>query len=229
MKKTIIALTFSMILSQAASANNYVILESPMIGLIDGKSYAIDGEVFGLLLKVRKDIREILYGRKDGTGAFVGLYEMDGELFSITELSLIEKQFEKTYEEKQAYIEDKLELEELEHQYQIEKNKLYETVEYVKEEFLEVVAQYIDGIQSFKEHILILIKESCNKRGKDSCFLLKWGEEKPGEDGKMLRAEINTFKGIENFCIDLANFLEDMARSCPKGKALFIEMIKQKS
>ena len=84
------------------------------------------------------------------------------------------------------------------------------------------------GFMRFKEPLLGLIQESCDLRENKNCFLLKWGEEETGKEGTLMRRELVTFKGFEKFCIDLTDYLGDMAESCPKAKKMFIELLKKK-
>ena len=102
-----------------------------------------------------------------------------------------------------------------------------ELLEFAKDDFLDITSSYIGSCRGFKEQILALIQESCELRNNKNCFLLKWGEEKDGQEGELLKKEMVTFEDFETFCIDLTNYLEDMARSCPKGKKLFIELLKE--
>ncbi len=236
MKKIALTTLAVLTLSQAqVSKINAVVLTSPIIGLIDGKSYAIDGEVFGLILQVRQELRKILFGVKAENGQFVGTYELEEELYSVSELSILETQLKTDYEIKMEELnqtenpdtETEYLIKKTQNEYEERIHELKNVLNQAKEDFLEKTSSYIESIRGFKKQILMLIDESCEKRDKKDCFLRKWGEETEGNEGHFLRQEIKTFKSFETFCTDLTNFLEDMARSCPRGKELFIELMRK--
>ncbi|MCK5632768.1 hypothetical protein KAH94_03400 [bacterium] len=237
MKKTILFSIAALLSAHQTIKTEHVILKNPILNLIDGKSYAIDGKVFGLILQVRRELRKRVLGVKSDNGQFIGIYELNGEQHSITELVMLEAQLDATYYTELSVLEKKKNngsqeeyvqtVQEINEKYQERRKQLNDLLDFAKEDFLEITKGYADNIRPFKDQILVLILESCQKHGKESCFLLKWSEESDGNEGKFLRAEIITFKGLQDFCTDLANYLEDMAYSCPKGKQLFIDMIKQ--
>jgi len=239
-KKNVI-ITVALLLLSVHGLNgkdNHIVLTSPIIDLIDGKSFAIDGEVFGLIIQVRREVRKRLYGIRSKNGKFTGIYEFNGEMLSVAELTLLETQIDSHYNTQRNTLAQSREttseqewnyqVEKLEQEYAQRKSELFELLNFVKEDFLSVTTQYCDGIRGFKGQILMLIEDSCHQRGKESCFLLKWGDERDGNEGELMRKEILSFKEFETFCIDLSNYLEDMARSCPKGKKQFLDMIKKK-
>jgi len=186
----------------------HVILNSPLLDFIDGKSYAINGKVYGLILQVRKEVREMLLGVFNANGQLIGLYLFNGKYVSISDLAKLEASIHASGDEKKI-------------------TELQNLLAKIKEDFLEVTKGYVENIKPFKNQILGLLKESCRAHNKPKSFLLKWGEELDGDEGKLLREKITSFKEFEQFCIDLAGYLEDMAYSCVKAKALFIELIKQ--
>jgi len=207
-KKGLVLAALLVITSSKIYCENRV-LNSPIIYLIDGKPYALNGHVFGLLLQVRKQVREIVYGVKKQDGSIEGPYTFDGKRVTLTDLVELELALDT---ESEGYAEARA--------------KLNEMLNTVKEDFLEITKSYVNSIRGFKEQILKLIEESCDLRGKEECFLLRWGEEMEESEGETLRREIVTLEQFRDFCSDLADFLEDMARSCPEAKKLFIKMIK---
>lgn len=203
MKKKMLIVIAAILLCQTSSQIS-ILLESPILSIIDGREYGVNGIVFGLILKVRKDVREMVYGKKTADGQFVGIYMFDGKFYNLLELVDIENQENVDHAQLEALLEKS------------------------KEDFLDITKGYVDSIRSFKSQILQLIDESCKKRNKKENLLVKWGEELEGEEGKFLRMEITSFSDFAKFCEDLTEFLEDMAVSCPKGKALFLDLIKTK-
>jgi len=209
MKKTLFLATTCALLAQGAAEAKHIVLTSPILELIDGKSYALNGVVFGLLLQVRKEDREMMYGKKNADGNLEGLYTFDGKKVCIIDLVEIEKEVHASGDQVRIVALQKL-------------------LDEIKEDFIEVTQGYVTNIRPFKNQILVLIEESCKQHNKTDSFLLKWADELDGEEGKMLREDILNFEDFKQFCFDLATYLEDMAYSCPKAKKLFLEMIKQK-
>lgn len=236
MKKLLFVGLTTLMMGASVSAETFV-LDSPLIDLLDGKSYAIDGDVYHLMIKMRRIVRQLLYGTQNELGQLIGSCEFDGQMYSIVELVIIEQQNEREFisrtEElnatKHQYSQDAWDLavQEAHDRYENKKARLRAALEKVKEEFLIMTAPYM-GFMRFKDPILGLIQESCKHRDNKNCFLLKWGEEQAGQEGTLMRREIITFKVFEKFCIDLTDYLGDMAESCPKAKKMFIEILKKK-
>jgi hypothetical protein len=197
-------------------SKNEFILESAMISFVDGKSYGVSGDVFGLMLQNRREIRKRLYGFADsakGEAAVktgkedakrVGMYDFCGSKYCLIDLVQIESKNKK--ENKEA---------------------LLCCLETAKEDFISITKNYVRGVNAIKDYLLTLIEEFCQKKGIEECFLLRWGECEAGQEEAIIRNEIVTFKEFSQFCIDLSDFLEVLAKSCPKGKALFVEMVKK--
>ena len=209
MNKKILILTASILIAQGAAQADHILLKSPLLDFIDGKSYALNGKVYGLILQVRKKVREMTYGKKNKDEQLVGLYNFDNCAHTITSLSEIEQNIYESGDE-QKIIE------------------LQNLLAKIKEDFLEVTKGYVENIRPFKNQILGLLEKSCQAHNKPNSFLLKWGEELDGDEGKLLREEILSFKEFKQFCLDLTTYLEDMAYSCTKARALFLELIRQK-
>jgi len=202
MKKGLLVVAACVALGQGVGQAKHVILKSPILPLIDGKSYALNGVVFGLILQVRKEVREMLFGVMNTEKELVGLYLFDGKYYSITELTQIEQEIYESGDQQKI-------------------TELKKLLAQIKEDFLEITKGYVENIRSFKNQIVGLLEESCKAHDRPDSFLLKWGEELDGDEGQLLREEILNFKDFERFCLDLATYLEDMAYSCTKAKALF--------
>jgi hypothetical protein len=212
-------------------------LNSPLVEMLDGKPYAIDGEVFHLIIQMRRKVRQILFGFQNEAGQLVGWCEFDGQMYSVSELSIIESQCEQDYNSRIAELtvnknnyspaEWHKEFDDTTAQFNAKKALLRTVLEKAKEDFLTLTAPYM-GCMKFKDVLLGLIQESCNLRNNRNCFLLNWGKESAGHEGVLLRRDLITFKDFEKFCIDLTDYLGDMAESCPKAKAMFIEILKKK-
>lgn len=235
MKKAILVGLVTLMAGQLV-AENYV-LNSPLIDLLDGKSFAIDGEVFHLMIQMRRKVRQILFGSQNEAGQLQGSCEFDGQFYSVTELVIIESQCEYEYrsrvdelnanKDKYTSAEWQQAMDDAQTQYDAKKRRIRLVLEKAKEDFLTMTAPFM-GCMRFKEPLLGLIQESCNLRHNKNCFLLKWGEEPTGQEGILLRKDLVTFKDFEKFCVDLTDYLGDMAESCPKAKKMFIEILKKK-
>jgi len=210
-------------------------LETPMLALIDGKSFGINGVVFGLVLQVRKEVRGILYGQSMANGERQGLYVLDGKHYSVISLARLEYQYDfEYYFAKNELIKNRsdygeadwqAQMENVETLYKTRKAALKKVLEKAKDEFLKITNSYVESARGVKEQTYYLIKESCDKRGRDDCIILQWGEAEEGKEGEILKNQVVTFKHFTQFCYDLANFLEDMARSCKEGQKQFRQMI----
>ena len=213
-----------------------VFVDLPIVALIDGKSFGINGVAFGLILKVRREIKKRLHGVKSKDGVVVGLYEFEGKKYNLEELAKIEMQHNIDYFSNKEKLErDELSYskeewnkakEVLEQGYSSRKDRMREVLEWAKDDFISISSSYVKSARGVKFVVLSMIQESCKKRNIDECFILKWGEEEEGKEGEALKSDIDTFKEFAIFCFDLSNFLEDLARSCPKAKAQFIELFK---
>lgn len=238
MKKAILTVVaMTSLFSKGVVAEEYFVLTSPILGLIDGKSFAINGEVFGLLLKMRREIRKRIFGTRTDNGQYLGIYEFNGEKRSVVELEMLETRVEASYfakleklqEIRDQYTAEKfaIEVNEVEREHKKNKEELHLVLEFAKDDFLDISKCYADSIRSFKGQILKLIQESADLRENENCTLLRWADEDLEDEGTYIKEELVTFKEFMTFCIDLTNFLGDMARSCTKAKEQFIEMIKK--
>ncbi|EKD23242.1 MAG: hypothetical protein ACD_82C00187G0002 [uncultured bacterium] len=199
---------------------NDFVLTSPIISLVDGTFYGVDGQVFLLIMKNRREIRSRIYGTVENTGKpnakKIGLYNFAGKKYSLVDLVAIEFELENN-KFKYSNIE-----------FQEKKKALLDCLERAKEDFITITNAYTKGINSIKDHMLVLIEEFCQKNGIiNESMLLKWGEIEAGQEERLIRQKFVTFKDFTQFCIDTADFLEVFARSCPKGEILFGKMIEE--
>jgi len=214
-----------------------VVLESPLLNLIDGKSFGVSAKNFGLILRQRLDLRRRIYGIVQKNGERVGFFELDGQKLTLLDLCEIESKMDSEYNFKMNYLsknESQYSHEELEKErkeitesYNTKKNALREVLDFAKDDFIEISAKYANGIRGIKEPLLGLIQEFVEKIGLKHCFLLTWGSIAAEDEEDNIRNELKNFKDFTCFCTELVDFLEAMANSCPKGKTLFMEMIKK--
>lgn len=217
--------------------------ESKLLTFVDGKPHGVDGDVFGLLLKNRREIGKRLFGFADPSKGIAedqkkaGMYDFCGNKYCIIDLVNIENENEIKYvnsirelEENRSRYNDvgfAKEKERVKREYDQAKEIINTCLKLVKEDLISITKSYVDGVNRIKTPILGLIEEFCDKKGINQCFLLRWGETEAGQEEDAIRKEVLTFGDFAQFCIDLRDFLEVLARSCPKGRALFEDMIKK--
>jgi len=211
-----------------------IVLKHPLIQFMDK---ILGAGPYGLILQVRREVRKRLYGVPTKSGARMGIYKFDGKNVTVTSLAKIESQYEMEYFSQKDYLiknkanydeaEWTQEMDRLETEYQERTKVLQEILDSAKEDFLAISEDYVESARGTKEQSLILIKESCDRRGVKNCFILRWGEAEEGNETELLRKDVMTFKEFAKFLYDLSNFLEDMARSCPRSRKKFIDFVKQ--
>ncbi|MFC1842734.1 hypothetical protein ACFLYU_03700 [Candidatus Dependentiae bacterium] len=222
---------------RAKKAGKSFLLESPMIPVVDGKSYGVHGRVFGLILQNRREIRKRLYGVPAKNGGRIGMFQLGDNRCCLVELGRIESENEAEYLSKLNYLESNRlkyaadewqeEKDAIEKEYRGTKAQLEEVLDEAKEDFINFTQDYLEGINGVKEPVLVLVEEFCEKKGIEWCFLLHWGGAEAGAEHEMIRQDIKTIKEFTGFCRDLSDFLEVLAKSCPKGKQLFIDIVKK--
>lgn len=201
-------------------SNNDFVLTSPIIKFVDGTFYGVDGQVFLLIMKNRREIKSRVYGvaenARKADSKKIGIYDFAGKKCSLVDLVNIEVELENN---KSNYTPK---------EFQDKKNALLDCLRIAKEDIISITSAYTTGINSIKDHMLALIEEFCQKKGiiKES-LLLKWGEIEAGQEEDLIRSKFLTFKDFTQFCIDTADFLEVFARSCPKGELLFNKMVEE--
>ena len=217
-----------------AKAPKSVLITHPLIHFIDK---LMPAGAYGLILKVRREVRNRLYGVATKSGRRLGMYQYEGRSHTATSLAKIESQHEMEYysqkdyliKNKAKYSEDEWahEMESIEKTYAERTKDLRKVLEEAKDGFIAITESYLESARGTKDQVLMLIKDSCNKRGMDGCFILRWGETEEGNETDLLKNEVVTFKEFAKFCYDLSNFLEDMARSCTRSKKRFIDFVRK--
>lgn len=217
MKKAIILSIISLLLyktiyttesnkqTRVAHGQQNIILESTVLHLFDGTSIGINANVIELIGLTRRETNKILVGKKKD-GKRIGLYKLNGILYSVKELIKIKQQATLSSEKAQ----------ELQKCFLQAKNDVRKTFE-----------PFLESIQKTKYYMTKLIEESCRKRKNMDSYLLNWAEEKPGAEEKSFNNNINTLEDLNKFCSDLLNFLGDMVRSCPKAQKQFVQRVKK--
>jgi len=241
MKKFVVTLfIFFSVLINANVSNvsqnaDKIILENSIMRFVDG--IGVKGEIFGFILQCRRKGRNRLYGVATSTGKRVGMFEYQGKKYCLVELAKIEKEYEAEYLSKLGYLEKnkpkysadewKKERRAIENEYRTRKDSLKDVFEYAQKDFIDITVAYLDSAAGMKDLLMIIIKEFCDKKGLKDCFLLDWGKTKEGEELDSIKKNIGNFSDLTRLWVDMTDFLETMARSCPKAKAMFIEMVRR--
>lgn len=209
-------------------------IDHEIIKILDGKSWGLHGEVIGVMYQVIVRIRHMLYGVFDKTTKTrTGTYKFDGEMHSIISLAQLESQLNADFFSHEQQLvnttlpEDIVLLKSLKKDHLAKKSSLYLIHATIKDDFKNTTKSYVEAARGFKEQMLILIKESCKLRGKDKCFLLKWGEAAEGKEMEHFDRDITTFDAMADFFEDLVAFLEDLINSCEKGREQFKQIMNK--
>ena len=208
-----------------------IILTSPIVDFIDGNSLGITGHKIKLMLQVHREIKKIQLGDRDKDGHFHGHYLFDGTSYSVRQLMALESKYETMYEQKMADIVHdnhyQQNLKEVEIWHTLIKSKFHVTLVHAKKDFEEKVASFAKDSHGAKGQMLMLIDESCKKRGRTDSLLVTWADTKEGAEMQFFNEQIISFKGLDQFCTDLTNFLGDLMRSCPRAMAQFKKLKKE--
>lgn len=99
----------------------------------------------------------------------------------------------------------------LSHEAQCVLNSIIDEVIAFSEPFLDTQLHHV------KTTLVELIEEDCTKRGRPDSILLRWAHVSPGGEHALFKKEINTYRTLCAFCVDISCFLEDLMHSCPKA------------
>jgi len=174
--------------------------------------------MIGLLLKIRQQLKGILFNKES--------FPFNGKLFSVRELTKLEVAIEKRYHENKQELSGRA-LKKFEKEYQKTKKELRKALSIAQDELIEITTPFIERIRNVKEHMLLLIEESCLLRGRMDSFILEWGNTTEGGEVEAFKGRIVTFQRLDMFCLDLINFLEDLINNCPKAWKQFTEMMAE--
>ncbi|MCX5922713.1 MAG: hypothetical protein NTX86_05310 [Candidatus Dependentiae bacterium] len=238
MKKLILSLTICGSLytpcAQATKPQEHheIILVSPIIDFIDGFSLGVNAKTIKLMLQVRREIKKIQFGEVTKKKELKGLYLFDGEFHSVRTLAALESEYEAEFYQKETTytknsVNNRQVLEDLEASYNRLKKEFGVCLKQAKKDFEGKVSPFTKNARGAKDQMLILITESCTKRNRQDCLLLKWADTDENNDMQFFNEQINSFKTFDQFCTDLTHFLEDLMRSCPKAWAQFKKLMDE--
>lgn len=189
-------------------ANNQgIVLQSSVLRSLDGIWPAFDGDTILNIVNLKSKYADINLGKLDKiTKERIGLYTFRNKKYSIARLVEIEKE---SGNDQQI------------------KNELNEILAQVKDDFIKLNEKFIKQIQGFKEMVITLMRESCNKRNIAHSFMLSWADTQAGQEEESFKRSMTSFAQLNKFLTDLDGFLKDIYDSCPKGRKQFFAILRQ--
>jgi hypothetical protein len=189
---------------------NHILLTSPVIEFLDGKPWGIDGEAIGYMRQVGLNIIKMQYGTfKASDNAYVGMFDFEGNLYSIKQLIALNREFLRTMPSGKTH------------------EKLMPCLAFVVEYFIETIQPFMGQARGAKSQVTVLIGEWAEKHNRKDSDLLRWAETTEDEEFNLFKKNIQSFEALDNFCTDLVCFLGDLIRSCPRANKQF-EVLKEK-
>lgn len=182
-----------------------IVLKNPLMALIDGKSFGINADTFFLIVKSRREVRKRLVGIFLEDKTKVGFYDFEGKKYFLSEL---------------VDLENKLKLKE-DADSKAKIAEMQKLLHWAKEDFIKFTSEYMDSAKGMKGALLGIMKEFHEKSGLGEFFLLDWVKIPDGGEMESVRKNVVTFGNLQTLLTEMSGFLEAMARSCPKGEALF--------
>jgi len=179
-----------------------------LFAMIDGVPiFGITDRKYGRLSITKKNLLGMLNGDEKHPG-----YAYNGKLYTVEELTKIEKELEtgiSTYQERSAF---------------------KHCIEEVKADFEKTIAPLLTDAppESLKNVALKLVKASCELHNTPNSFMLTWADAEKGNEFVLFRKELVTMHQVRTFIVDQINFLEFMLSNCPKSYKLYKAMIHKK-
>ncbi len=198
-------LLFLPILVLASSAHG-VILESTVIRSLDGIWPAFDGGTILNMVHLKNTYSKMNLGQLDPkTKERTGLYTFKGKKHSIVSLAEIENTYKDAASQKE----------------------LQQLLTTIKNDFIKLNERFIKQVQTFKDMVVTLMRESCAKHNMLNSFMLTWAETQAGKETDSFNKNMTSFTKLNVFLNDLCNFLQDLYDSCPKGRAQFRDILRK--
>lgn len=207
-----------------------VALDAKILKSLDGVNRIIDGNAVKIEYQVLNDIATIQFGKIDKvTKKRTGIISYNGELKSLKQLVIEETKLEQELKKehisiKEAYHNPQL----LSAALQEKVHQLYIAFHQAKDIFKEATFQFLDSIQHFKNPVLALMQDCCEKRDKPHSLILKWAEA-AGDEEIVFHKYMATATEFDSFLTDLTLFLRDLIHNCPKAKKQFEEWYLKKN
>src|SRR3990167_2625856 len=191
------------------NANSYYKLDHPVIQMLDGIKEAMDGAAIWDIERVRWHMRRMHVGKLDkATKKFTGIFDLNGQKYSILELAKIEAEAEQSGNQELL-------------------QKLNVIHNSAVKEFIVFTAEFLEKSKDTKHLIIKLMEESCKQRSRLNSPILSWAETN-GDEETVFRQVNKNLQAISLFFVHLSDFFLDLVNSCPKGYAQFKKFLKDK-
>lgn len=181
--------------------NAPLFLESDVIKFIDGLTgLGIDGQIFGMMMKLRLELNSMRFGIKQTNGIYLGYFDYPLDKKTVQDFIALEK----------------------------EGNNLAPYLAQAKQIFNEKTHSFLQIAHGAKQNIVVLISEWSARAHRPQTILLDWANMPEGYEQQALEKRVHNFKEMDQFLADLIYFLESLMRSCPKAYKQFKDLIDQK-
>ena len=174
--------------------NKFLKLNNDTLHEFDGIFGLFDGYTVASLGIVMQNIKARLMGVKKADGSFEGMYTLNGKRYTLWQLEVMEAHGELTPAQHAEYLEQ------------------------VKREFMGFIKTFMARLNIAKNFVIVLMKESCERRGCANSFMLSWSKVNDNEL-QLFHATMKNFQQVGLFFEELYYFMGDLAFSCPKGRA----------
>lgn len=174
--------------------NRFLKLNNETLHEFDGVFGLFDGYTVASIGIVMQNMKARLMGIKKADGSFEGMYTLGGKKYCLWHL------------------------EDLEALGELPQAQQAEFIEAVKREFMTFIKPFMSRLNIAKNFVIVLMKESCERRACPNSFMLSWSKVNDNEL-TLFQAQMKSFKQLNLFLEELYCFLGDLAYSCPKGRA----------
>ncbi len=202
-----------------------VYFESSLLAFADGKSYGVNAEHIGMTLQLIHELGKMLDGEKTATG-HVGIFSLQGALHTTRTLAALEVEYEKEWAATQAMQPHDASKKQREELCTKKRALLNVQLDEAKKHFNTKVAPFMSYARGMRDIVNDLILESCRKRNRIDSYMLTFSKCEEGKEAETIQKNITTCDAMNMLVLDLVNFLKDFVHSCPKARALFMELVK---
>jgi hypothetical protein len=176
--------------------------------MIDG--VLVDCVNIGYMVHCIKDIFKRQFGTRQGNSTSrAGFYIFRDRLYSIHSLADIEHDAVERQDE--ALMQD-----------------LAAHLILFKEEFVKAMESLLERLRKLPQRAAHeLMKEWADLHDRHDSIIFEWCKHKVGNEEEIFNTHVDSFAKFDQFCIDVASFLDDLIKSCPKGYQQYLDAIHQ--
>lgn len=174
---------------------------------IDGAPFGINGHEIEKLLYILKQVEKLHHGvLNKSVNERVGKYTFRGSRHTVSQLAEIER----------AGVS------------QQEVPEMRALLHTAKEDFMRVALPFVEQARGVKAITLKFIEEWAHKHHRLPSYLLDWSKEEDGHELEAFTSNVQSFRQLEEFCVDLMSFIADLVRSCERGWGQYQEIKKSR-